>query len=295
MELIEVAPCRHAVFIVGIHRRRDKLIGNVHGDLAEVFSHPLDDDAHHTGIEIDIGGVIEQVEGACAVELQSGRHTAGLGLGLAQKLLIQILEQGRFRCFQPQRHFSVDQPHTAVNDGLFNGLQALLAAHHQLAQGKQKVRLHGKRAVLIADPHLNIHRVDVVGAVRGDLYNLSAQPTHQRGIFSHWVYNDYSILGDGQKHIEQFPLGGEALARAGGAEIQAVGRFQLFAVSHDDIVGKGVHAVVEGLPAHAELTGHKGNKNRRGAGGHAPLYLNAVVAEGQRGNKRLLLLPVQTL
>lgn len=39
----------------------------------------------------------------------------------------------------------------------------------------------------------------------------------------------------------------------------------------------------------------KGNKNRRGAGGHAPLYLNAVVAEGQRGNKRLLLLPVQTL
>ena len=59
----------------------------------------------------------------------------------------------------------------------------------------------------------------MVGAVRGDLNDLSAQPTHQRGIFAHWVYNDYSILRDGQKHIEQLPLGGEALARAGGAEI----------------------------------------------------------------------------
>ena len=66
--------------------------------------------------------VVEQVEGACAVELQSGRHTAGLGLGLFQKLLIQILKQRRFRRFQPQRHLPVDLTHTTVNDRPLDGL-----------------------------------------------------------------------------------------------------------------------------------------------------------------------------
>ena len=60
-------------------------------------------------------------------------------------------------------------------------------------------------------------------------------------------------------------------------------------------MGKGVHAVVERLPAHAELPGHKGNEDRRGAGGHAPLDLDAVVPQHQRGYEALLLLPVQPL
>ena len=60
-------------------------------------------------------------------------------------------------------------------------------------------------------------------------------------------------------------------------------------------MGKGVHAVVERLPAHSELPCHKGDENSRGAGSHAPLDLQPVIAEGQRGNKRLLLLPVQPL
>ena len=60
-------------------------------------------------------------------------------------------------------------------------------------------------------------------------------------------------------------------------------------------MGKGVHAVVQGLSAHTQLPGHKGNKNGRGAGCHAPLNFNAVIAKGQRGHKALLLLPVQPL
>ena len=34
--------------------------------------------------------------------------------------------------------------HTTVNNRLFNGLQALLAASHQLTQRQKKIRLHGK-------------------------------------------------------------------------------------------------------------------------------------------------------
>ena len=134
----------------------------------------------------------------------------------------------------------------------------------------------------------------MVGAVRGDLNDLPAQPPHQRGIFPHRVNDNDAVLGR-QKYVYQFPLGGKALAGARGAQIHPIGGFQLFPVSHDDIVGKRVHAVVEGLPAHAELPRHKGNENRGGAGGHAPLYLHLVIAEGQRGHKALLLLPVQPL
>lgn len=38
MELVKVAPSRHALGMVGVHRRRDKLVSGVHGDLAEVFA-----------------------------------------------------------------------------------------------------------------------------------------------------------------------------------------------------------------------------------------------------------------
>ena len=60
-------------------------------------------------------------------------------------------------------------------------------------------------------------------------------------------------------------------------------------------MGKGVHAVIEGWPIHAKLPRHKGNKDGRGAGGHAPLDFNAVIAQRQRGHIALLLLPVQPL
>ena len=77
----------------------------------------------------------------------------------------------------------------------------------------------------------------MVGAVRRDLDDLTAQPFHQRSIFAHRVYHDDAILRDGKKDVQQFTLGGKALAAARGAEVKTVGGFQLFAVSHDDVMG----------------------------------------------------------
>ena len=78
--------------------------------------------------------MVKEIERACAVKLQRRRHPPRLRLRLAQQLLIQVLQQRRFGCFQSQRHLPVHQPHTAVNDGFLDGLQALLAAHDQLTQ-----------------------------------------------------------------------------------------------------------------------------------------------------------------
>ena len=67
MELVKIAPCRHAVFEVGSHRRSDKIVGDVHGNLAEVFAHTFQHEAYHAGIEVDVGRMVKEVEGACAV------------------------------------------------------------------------------------------------------------------------------------------------------------------------------------------------------------------------------------
>ena len=96
MELVKIAPRRHTVFEVGSHRRSDKIVGDVHGDLAEIFAHAFQHKAHHAGIEVDVGRMVKEVEGACAVKLQRRGDPLGLRLRLAQQLLIQILEQRRF-------------------------------------------------------------------------------------------------------------------------------------------------------------------------------------------------------
>ena len=41
MKLVKVAPSRHALGVVGVHSCRDKLVGGVHGNLAEVFTQAL--------------------------------------------------------------------------------------------------------------------------------------------------------------------------------------------------------------------------------------------------------------
>ena len=60
-------------------------------------------------------------------------------------------------------------------------------------------------------------------------------------------------------------------------------------------MGKCVEPVIDGFAIHAELLRHKGNENGRGAGRHAALDLNAVMAKRKAGKKTVLLLEVQPL
>ena len=144
---------------IGIHRLGNKFICDVHSDLSEVFSHVLEHNTHHPFIRFYISRMIKKIEGARTVELQGGCHTAGLRLRLFQEFLVQVLQQRRFSRGNSQGLLPVDQPHTAVNHRLFNGLQAVFAAHHQLAQGQQKIRFHGKRAFSGGHVKFYIHRV----------------------------------------------------------------------------------------------------------------------------------------
>ena len=104
------------------------------------------------------------------------------------------MQDGRFRRFKAQGQLPVHQPHTAVNDRFFHGLQAVLPAYNELAEGKQKVRFQRKRAFIPGHVHLDVHGVDMALAVRGNVYDLPAQPAHKGRIFSHGVNDDDPVL-----------------------------------------------------------------------------------------------------
>ena len=104
----------------------------------------------------------------------------------------------------------------------------------------------------------------------------------------------YLSHGGGGNEVDWFSYG-HVDAGARHAEEQAVGVFELFPVCHDDVMGKCVEPVIDGFAIHAELLRHKGNENGRGAGRHAALDLNAVMAQRKAGKKTVLLLEVQPL
>ena len=69
MELVKIAPSRRALMEVLIHRLRHKLICDVHCNLSKVFTHVFQNDAHHTAVRLDVGGMVKEIERACAIKL----------------------------------------------------------------------------------------------------------------------------------------------------------------------------------------------------------------------------------
>ena len=237
--------------------------------------------------------MVEHVKGTRHIDFKGSCQPYRLALRLGTEQVIQGLEGRHFACFRVLQVFPVHLAHTAVNDGTLHRLQAVLAADDQLHQRQDKVGFQRHRVFLV-EAQINVHRVNVVGAVRGDLDDLSAQPLDKGRVFAHRVNHNDPVTG-GKEHVHKLPLCGKGFAGARHAEEQAVGVFELFPVCHDDVMGKCVEPVIDGFAIHAELLRHKGNENGRGAGRHATLDLNAVMAQRKAGKKTVLLLEVQPL
>ena len=103
--------------------------------------------------------------------------------------------------------FPVHLAYTAVNDGPLHRLQAILAANDQLHQRQDKVGFQRHRVFLVK-AQVNVHRIDVVGAVRGDLDDLSAQPLDKGRVFAHRVHHNDPVTG-GKEHVHKLPLCGK--------------------------------------------------------------------------------------
>lgn len=117
-----------------------------------------------------------------------------------------------------------------------------------------------------------------------------------RDFVSHFAFGiiDNNIIICHQKGVGNFTFCRETFARAGSAQNQAIRVFQLFAVHHDEVVGKRIQAVVQRFfSALVQFLRGKGDEDSRAAGGQSPLNFDLAVCQRQRGHKPLLLLEVQ--
>ena len=183
--------------------------------------------------------MVKDVQTAGNIKFQSRRHTRSFRLRLPQKFVVQIAQNWHFRRIGVCKERAVHVAYGSINDGLFHGREALLAADHQLTQREQKIRFQRKGAVVLTVIEVNIHGIDVVGAGRGNADHLSVKPLHQRRVLGFRVADD-NIVVRNEKGVCHFTLCGKALAAARCTEDQAVGVFKLLAVAQDHVVGKGV-------------------------------------------------------
>ena len=127
-----------------------------------------------------------------------------------------------------------------------------------------------------------------------DLYDLTAEALHQRGIFTFGVTNDDVILGN-QEGIGDFSLRTKGLAGTGSTENQAVRVLQFLSIYHDQIVGQRIDAVINSLfTCLKQFLGGEGHKNCHTRGSQATLNLNLIQPQRQAAHHTLLLLIVQS-
>ena len=205
--------------------------------------------------------MVKHIEGAGHIQLQGRRNALGLRLRLAQKLIIEVLQDGHFLRVRVSQVRPVHIPHRAVNDGLFHRLQSVLAPHHNIAQGEDEVGFQSQRVIIVRIVEVDVHWVHILVAGGRNFHHLSAQADHQRGIFVLRVTNQNIIIRH-QEHIGNLAFCREGLTTARCAEYQTVGVLQEFSVHHNEVVGERVQPIVQGLFAILEkLLGGKGYKN----------------------------------
>ena len=133
MELVTVEPGVGVQFPVFGDSAPDLVLDDEHTQLFKLFPQFLNVKAHKTVLNIHVGTVVENVKAACHIELQGGGDTGSLQLRLSLNFLIEIAEDRHIFRSGVSQIPAVHGGNGPVNNGLFNGLQSILAAHDQLA------------------------------------------------------------------------------------------------------------------------------------------------------------------
>ena len=128
---------------------------------------------------IDRGAVVEEVQRTVDIEVQRLGHTVRLRDVLGLQRLHQVAQDGHILRSGVCEVGLVDLLHRPVDDRLFDGLQSRLAPHDELAEGKHEVAFQRQGVLLVRVVKVDVQGVEVVGAGRGQLDDLSAQPAHQ--------------------------------------------------------------------------------------------------------------------
>ena len=204
--------------------------------------------------------MVEHPQRNIDVDFKCRGDTLRLPFLLLPQAVVQITERRHILRLRVVQILLIDQRQAAVNDRLFFRLHAIPCAHDKFAQGKNKVRFHAQRVIIVRIVQIDVHRVDVVLTGGRDMDNLTAQRFHQRIILSFGVCDD-NIVRCGKEHVGDLTLCTERLTTSRCAEDQTVRVFQLLPVCHNHVVGHCVQTIIEGISLHEKLLRGEGNKD----------------------------------
>ena len=213
MELVYIVP--GVLFAVAVDGDTvpDLILYDEHPQFFQLFAQLLDVETDDAVIQFHIGLVVEHPQRTINVDFQCRSDTLRLPFLLLPQAVVQITERRHILRLRVVQIFLVDQRQAAVNDRLFFRLHAIPCAHDQLAQGKNKVRFHAQRVIIVRIVQIDIHRVDVVLTGGRDMDDLSAQCFHQRIILALRVCHD-NIVRCGKEHVGDLTLCTERLTAA---------------------------------------------------------------------------------
>ena len=294
MELVYIVP--RVLFAVAVDGDTvpDLILDDEHTQFFQLFAQLFDIETDNSVIQFHIRLMVEHTQRTIDVDFQCCGDTLCLPFLLLPQAVVQITERRHIFRLRVVQILLIDQRQAAVNDRLFFRLHAIPCAHNQFAQGKNKVRFHAQRVIIVRIVEVNVHRIDVVLTGGRDMDNLTTQRFHQRIILSFGVCDD-NIVRCGKEYVRDLTLCTERLTASRCAEDQTVRVFQLLPVCHNHVVGHCIQTIIEGIALHKKLLRGEGNEDGGGSGGQCALDGNEVICQWQAAHKTLLLQIIQTV
>ena len=194
MEFVDIVSCRLSGITIGGHTSPHGILHDEHSQLFELLAELLDVETDDAVVDVHIGAVVEDVQRTFDVDFQCSRHMAGLWLFLREQGIVEVFQQRHIFGNGVLKIFAVDGVDAAVNDRFFHRLQAFFASDDKLTKRQHKVGFQCQRIVLLAVIAVDVQWVDVLGAGRADMDDLSVQTLHQRSVFGFRVCDNNIIV-----------------------------------------------------------------------------------------------------
>ena len=204
------------------------ILHNQHTELLELLAEFSDVIADEAVVDIHIRSVIEDIQRAVNIDFKGSCDALCLRFLLISQNVVEVFEDRHFLRLGVCKELLIDHSDAAVNDGLLNRLQAVLAADNQLTHGEDEVGFQCQRVFLFGVVRVDVQRIDVIRADRRDADDLTAELLHEGKILGFGVADDDVILCD-EEGVRHFTLGGEGLTGTGRTQDQR-GFVELLAV-----------------------------------------------------------------
>ncbi len=218
MELVGKIPGSLAHAAVGGDTAPNLILDNQHPQLFQLLAQILDVEAHKPVFNVHIGTVIKDIQATGHIQVKGLRHPVGLRDVLGGQGGVEVGKDGHFLRGGVCQVGPVDHLHGPVDHRLFDRLQTVLAAHHQLAERQHEVAFQRQRVFVLAVIQVDVQRIYIVLAGGGQLDNLPVKPLNKGKIFRLRV-TDKNIVRGGEEHADDLGLAGHGLAAAGRTQL----------------------------------------------------------------------------